>query len=253
MNKLFKTLLILVFFASYSIGQSVQNENTAKEFEFRVGISAKLFLIPQRSLFFPESTLSTDFYQQNFGLAPLPSHKDNGVATGQIAGNFAVNSYSINSKLQFELGVDLGYQNSELSSDKIINRVTTVDTTYEYASISLKYNLHEISTGLYFLAKTNNTFLNFYFGLGIGHYFSIGNVQVSNILLGNTIETYQTKFRKYSNLTPYLPIGLEIPLSQKRKNIFIKVMGSIRLEKHTHNYKQERFFLTGGIQFQYKF
>ena len=233
------------------LGQDNSSKNQ-KELNYRIGISTKLFLIPQRSLFIPQETFNSDFYKQHFGKAPPPSHIDRDVVTFQSAVNLGIILNPYSDKYKLELGLDIGYQTSGTENDSYINKITNSDTNYNYAEIDVDYNLHELSTGLYLLFKTNFPNLNLFAGAGIEHYVSFGKADVSNIILGNTIDEYKTKYRRYSNLTPYLPMGLEFSFG-KQKNYFFKIMGSVRYEKHKYNFRPQRLFLAGGFQLQYQF
>lgn len=248
-----KTIYFFILFALVSFPVCGQIENDTNEIDYRVGLSTKLFLIPQRSLFIPMSTYNSEFYQDHFGLTPPPLNINRGVATLQTTGNFALTINSLNKKIEFEFGFDFGYQYSGIENDKFYSEVTAQDTTYRNAEISIDYKLHKLSSGGYILMKSNNSLFNVYIGIGLGHYLSIGKANVTNTILGNTIENYKTKFKNYSNFTPYLALGLEIPLGKKSNDFYLKIMGSLRREVNNYNFRPNRLFITGGIQFQYQF
>lgn len=251
--KSYLALIVSVLISITSFGQIETKSNETDEINFRIGLSTKLFLIPQRSLFLPISTLNSKFYQENFGLPPTVKHIDRGVATTQIAGNFALLLNPYNKKFEFELGFDFGYQYSGKINKEFYSVITNSDTTYRNAEILINYNLHELSSGGYIIIKSKDSHINLYIGIGLGHYFSIGKADVTNSILGNPVETYKTEFIKYSNFTPYIPLGFEIPLGKEKENFYLKIMGSIRKERFEFNSRPNRFFLTGGVQFQYQF
>jgi len=251
-NKLLFFLLLL--FSNFVVGQdSHVNELTLKEQKFRTGFSMKLALIPQRSLLFPEEAVNSSFYQEHFGLVPSPQGIDRGTATFQFAGNAAWILFTKNQRVAFELGLDLGYQNSGNVQDRIYKTVNNSDTNYTSAEINVDYKLDEIFGGGYALAKTNNPLFNVYIGLGISVYTSVGSAIVTNSWQGKELDSYKTRIPNYTNINPYIPLGIEFRLSQKKDDFHVKLMGSLRREVNEDNFQPNRFFLTAGFQFQYQF
>ena len=252
LNKLL--IFSLLLFANWGFSQdSYVPEEIPNKRAFRVGFSMKLALVPQRSLFFPEEAVNSAFYQEHFGLVSYPESVDHATATIQLGGNAAWILYSKNERVAFELGADLGYQNSGKLNDRISKRVTNTDTNFVSAEINVDFNLNEIYGGGYALIKTNNQFLNVYIGLGLSAYTSVGSAVVTNYWQGNEMESYQTKIPNYSKLNPYIPLGLEFRMSQKSDDLYMKLMGSVRREVNEENYRPNRFFLTAGFQIQYQF
>ena len=249
--------ILILFFLTLSFFSGAQENyfqnDTIRTKHYRAGFSLKVALVPQRSLFFPEETINSTFYKEHFSVAGKPSNIDRPTATIQIGGNYAWIIKTRNKKAAFEFGIDLGYQNSGEIDDQIRKNLTNADTSYTEAQITVDYKLHEVYGGGYAIVKSNNNFIEVYIGLGLSVYTSVGSAFVTTYLNEKKMEDYKTAFPNYTNINPYIPIGLEIPLSKKNNNAFIKLMGSIRREVNEDNFQPNRFFLTGGFQFQYQF